>query len=334
MIGARAELAHDLHVRLGVDRGARDDLLEEIGRHAARARERGEHAAGLEHLEREQVDVLVRAGSALRVRRGRRELRRIEDDEVERRARVAQAAQVDERVRLDPLAARRVEARVARDVRARLRDRVGRAVDGRRARGAARERGEREAAGVAEHVQHAPPARERAHDAPVVALVEIEARLLARDRIDAVRDAVLDDREVARQLAVRNARSRRQALERADFRIRALVHASARREALARAATIASRQRSAPADVSCITTTLAVTIGDHAGQAVGLAVHEARRVVLGVEHRCARRRRALDASRDERGVDRLRRDRTSRRARESATTASTLQARALRRPRS
>ena len=91
--------------------------------------------------------------------------------------------------------------------------------------GVARERREREAAGVAEHVQHPPPARERAHDAPVVALVEIEPRLLARDRIDAVRDAVLDDGEVPRELAVRDTRSRRKALERADFRIGALVHA-------------------------------------------------------------------------------------------------------------
>ena len=42
MIGARAELAHDLHVGLGIDRGARDDLLESaacsVSRSADRAR--------------------------------------------------------------------------------------------------------------------------------------------------------------------------------------------------------------------------------------------------------------------------------------------------------
>src|SRR6185503_12019738 len=89
---------------------------------------------------------------------------------------------------------------------------------------AAGQRRDREAARVAERIEHFAARGERAHALPVVALVEEEPGLLSRLDVDAEMQAVLDDRAALR-LAVAPGKSgpRRQALQRAHLRIRALV---------------------------------------------------------------------------------------------------------------
>src|SRR5690606_28126640 len=100
------EALEDLRLDAGVERRARDDRLEELRRNAAGAGERGEKPTGREQLEREQVDVLVRPGGVARLRGRRRELRRVEDDEIVARTLVAQPPQVSEHVGPDELEAR------------------------------------------------------------------------------------------------------------------------------------------------------------------------------------------------------------------------------------
>ncbi len=69
------------------------------------------------------------------------------------------------------------------------------------------------------------------------------------------------------------------------------------------AATIASRQRSAPADESCDDDRVGVTIGDDAGQTVGFAVDQPARGVPRILHRRACRDRAAHSALEESGVD-------------------------------
>ena len=59
VVNAAAEAADGPSVHLGVKNGARNDLLEEIDVHRARAREREELAAGQKELQTVEVDVLV-----------------------------------------------------------------------------------------------------------------------------------------------------------------------------------------------------------------------------------------------------------------------------------
>ena len=67
-----------------------------------------------------------------------------------------------------------------------------------------------------------------------------------------------------------------------------------------------------------------VAVDDQAGQAVGLAVHQAQRIgVLRRRQRFAQRERLLDPAAEEPRVDRLRPDRRSRPARGSATSGCT-----------
>ena len=155
---------------------------------------------------------------------------------------------------------------------------------------AAGERREREAAGVAERVEHAPA---RAHASrtsrAVVALVEIEAGLLAAEHVDAIGEPVLEDRR-RRAAACRatTPAARRQAL-----RACALRRPSARttqRHAGSADERVDDRRamRSAPADRSCTHDDVAVAVGDDAGQAVGFAMDQPAAVCVGVEHRRAR----------------------------------------------
>src|SRR5205814_5470093 len=58
----------------------------------------------------------------------------------------------------------------------------------------------------------------------VVALVEIEARLLPAGDVDVIRDAVLEDANVRRRLPEERAVARREAFERAHLDIRAFVN--------------------------------------------------------------------------------------------------------------
>src|SRR4051812_46528009 len=98
VVGGGAEALDDLGVGAGVERRAGDDRLEQFGWHAAGAGEGGKQPAGSEQLERQQVDVLIGARRIRRVRRGRRELRRIEDDEIVPRSLIAQQPQMLEDV--------------------------------------------------------------------------------------------------------------------------------------------------------------------------------------------------------------------------------------------
>src|SRR6185312_3027473 len=80
VVEAGAQVGADLHLGLGVGGRPRHDLLEEVGAHGARAREREQVAARGEQLHRPQVDVLVGARGLGDVLLGRRELGRVEDD--------------------------------------------------------------------------------------------------------------------------------------------------------------------------------------------------------------------------------------------------------------
>ena len=190
------------------------------------------------------------------------------------------------------------------DVLAALREGVRRAVHRCHPGGAAGQRREGETARVAEDVEHAPALRERAHEAAVVALVEVEPRFLPGDRVDAVADAVLDDGCAPRQRAGRDARSRGEPLEGTDFGVRAFVDAGHVRHLRKRSddrvtPALAARGRELHHHDA------AVAIRDDPGKPVGLPVHEAGRIVLRVEHRRAQRGGMGDTPCDERRVDRL-----------------------------
>ena len=58
VVNAAAEAADGPSVHLGVKNGARNDLLEEIDVHRARAREREELAAGQKELQTVEVESL------------------------------------------------------------------------------------------------------------------------------------------------------------------------------------------------------------------------------------------------------------------------------------
>ena len=139
----------------------------------------------------------------------RRELRRIEDDQVERSRGVAQLAQPSEHVGLQPLRAGCGEGRVARDVVARESQRLGRAVDRNHVRSTTRERCKRESTRIAERVQHATVPRMCADERAIVTLVEVEARLLAADDVDTVMQAGFDDVDGFRQRTGDDADARR-----------------------------------------------------------------------------------------------------------------------------
>src|SRR5688572_18280060 len=229
VIRGGGESVDDLCLGAGVERGAGDDRLEQPGGHAARARERGEEAAGREELQRPEVDVLVGARGLLHLRSGGREFRRIEDDEVEARRAVAQLAQLGEDVGLAKFDARSIE-RVRGEVLASDVERGRGALDGGDALRAPGERGDRETAGVAEDVQYLAAGGERAHARSVFTLVEEEPGLLALLDVDTEVKSVFDDRAARRvPVAAREASARFEPFELAHLRIRALVDRGAAR---------------------------------------------------------------------------------------------------------
>src|SRR5262245_25797099 len=277
MVGGGAEALDDLGVGAGVERGARDDRLEELGRNAARARERGEEASGGEQLEREQVDVLVGARGVARLRRRRRELGRIEDHHLEAGAAVAQGSQLLEHVAVhefDPAAIQRI----GREVVARDFERRRRALDGGDTPCAPGERGDREAAGVGEAIEHLASRGELAHAMAVLALVEEEAGLLPLFHVDAEVEAVFHDR-AARGVAVapREAHASWQGLEFAHLGVRAFEDRLGGGELRERV-----QDQVAPAldagGEELRHQHVGIAVDDQAGQAVGLTVHQAQRV--------------------------------------------------------
>ena len=224
MVGGRAEALDDFRVPPGIERGAGDDRLEEPGADAAGAGEAGQQPAGREQLEREQVDVLVGARGVAHLRRRGRELRRIEHHHVEPRAAVSQGPQLGKHVGFHEVDARRVE-RIRRQVLLRHLERRRRALDGGYPLRAAGQRGDGEAARVAEPVQHFAAGGERAHALPVLPLVEKEAGLLSLLDVDAEVEPVLDDGTARRgAVAAGEADSLLQALQCSYFGVRALEH--------------------------------------------------------------------------------------------------------------
>ena len=126
--------------------------------------------------------------------------------------------------------------------------------------------------------------------------------------------------------------ARRKAFERAHLGIRALVHArrAGRRDERRddRVAPALGAGRGELQHDAC-------PRSDRRRRRAGRRIRrgQATSGVVRVEHRGARRDRARDAPREERGVDASRADRRSRRARESATPANTRRARGTRRRR-
>ncbi len=203
-------------------------------------------------------------------------------------------------------AARGREPGIAGEVLPRQRERVAGAVDRHDAPRAAGERRERESPRVAEDVERLATRRECAHRGTVVALVEVEAGLLAGDDVDAVGEAVLDQQDRVGQRAVRDSGARREALQAAHIGIGSLEDAGGagrrgqrRDDRIAPALAAGGRQLQHDR--------VAVAIGDDAGQSVGLAVDQPAARMPRVQHRRAGRDGALDATGEERVVDRFRR---------------------------
>ena len=103
MIGRPGQATHDARLAPGIVRGAGDDLLEQFQPDAAGTGVGHQQAAWLEQAEAEQVDVLVGARCALGMGGRRRELGRIEDDQVEQPAILAEIAQRLKDIGLPPL---------------------------------------------------------------------------------------------------------------------------------------------------------------------------------------------------------------------------------------
>ncbi len=147
--------------------------------------------------------------------------------------------------------------------------------------------------------------REAAHAVPARALVEVEAGLLARHHVDAVRDAVLADRDRARERAAQHLVARREAFELPHLGVRALDDGRrARRRDERIGDRVAPAVRAGRQELH--DDGVAVAIGDHAGKPVGLAVDESARGMVGVEHACPGVDRGAHALREPRRVDRRR----------------------------
>src|SRR6185312_1348111 len=244
-----------------------------------------------------------RACRLLHMPRGRRELGRVEHDEVEASGAVAQLAQFGEYVGVAPRAARIVES-VPCDVVARLRQGLGRAVDSQHRLCAAGQRRDGKAARIAKAIQDVAAHRQAADATAILALVEKESGFLAGGDIDAVVEMILEEAYALRQDAVSRSGARRQALEAAYLGIGALVDCRA---------TGGIDQRGDNAVAPCLGARVeqlhdddfAIAVGDHAGKPVGFGMHETAAGVRGVEHRRSCGDGGAHAAGDERVVDRL-----------------------------
>jgi hypothetical protein len=139
---------------------------------------------------------------------------------------------------------------------------------------AAGQRLQRKAAGVTETIQRRTARRERARQQPVVALVEIEARLVAATTSTRRHSTVLDDgQRLVWRLAEYPAGHRSETLEPANARIRAFIDPYTAARALQRpddrlSPFLGAGSRQLQDDG------VAVAIGDQSGQTVGLAVNQ------------------------------------------------------------
>ena len=307
-----ARARDDLERALRVEGRLGADLVEEVRRHRPRAGERREQAVRTQQLHREEVDVLVPARRAHQSRLRVGELRRVEDDEVERPPLVAVEAQLLEDIRLHEVADR--GGGVERGVLPRKGERARRHVEVRDRLRAPRARRKAEAARVGEAVEHVRVLRKGPHRRARVALVEVEprlvppahidevadrpllhldqlGRLLAREEADLVRAATLVRR--GRPAAFREGRgllrSCAQALARAGVDVAAVVDAPATghvaHQGLHKHRLPELRARARELDDG----EAVVDVGDHAGEAVALGVDDAHgvRPSVGPERRAA-----------------------------------------------
>ena len=120
MVRSRAESSDNRCIGIGIDGGAGDDLAKEIGVDAAGTGERRQVSANAQQFHRPQVDVLVRTCGAFGMGGGRRELRWIDDNEIEAARCVAAFAQFGKGVGFEIHHAFAIQRRVDRDVVARL----------------------------------------------------------------------------------------------------------------------------------------------------------------------------------------------------------------------
>src|SRR5262249_2714864 len=195
MVRGRTEATDHRCADSGVESGSGENLLEQLRRHSAGAGESREQSSRSQQLEREEVRVLIRARGLLGVSRRRRELRRVEHDEIECRSRVAEPAKLREDVGVAPVDAGGIES-VRSDVLAGERQRRGGAVDGEDRARAAGKRSTGEATAVAEAVEDIASSGERSNATSVRALVEIEAAFLPLSDVDAVAESAFEDREL------------------------------------------------------------------------------------------------------------------------------------------
>ena len=240
---------------------------------------------------------------------GRGELGRIEDDHIERRPLGPQRAQRLEHVGLVP-AVHAVLA-VAPGVFGRHPQRLGRRIDRQHMRRATGGRRQREAAGVAEAVEHARraagrplPLHQVAHQRAVVALVDVEAGLVAATHIDAVAHPMLVHRHLLGRLgAARHAVRCRQSLALPGRAVGAVVDVGAAGGGRQRI-----QQRLAPrlhaGGLELHHELARVAVGHQPGQLVGLAEHQPQRIAVRCQMR-APRHRSLHPRRQPAGVDRL-----------------------------
>ena len=203
-----------------------------------------------------------------------RKLGRIENDHVETLARLAQLAQCGKHIGLAPLGAAGVKLRIHRQIGRRRHQRRTGGINRQRRTRPTRQRLQRKAAGVAKTVEHPPSRRQLTGQAAVVALVKVEAGLVAADHVHRHAHAVFNNRQICRQLAVHTAGHRLQPLTATHVGVGALVHRLTTRRLHQR-----RHDRIAPL-VSARAGQLhhhhrAVTIHHHARQAVGLAMDQA-----------------------------------------------------------
>ena len=170
-----------MRTRAGVARGLGHDHAEGGRVDGAGAGEGGEEAAGGDELEAQDVDVLVAAEGLLGELLGVGELRRVEHHEVEVAGTVAEAAELLEDVALDELGlGQAVEGGVA----AGLLQRGAGEINVRDGRGTGDLRGDTKAAGVTEGVEDTAALGGLGDQAAVLALVQVEAGLVALADVD------------------------------------------------------------------------------------------------------------------------------------------------------
>ena len=236
MVGSLLALLDLLQLHVCLVRRVGDRLGKEVARHEVAAAARGQVAPAREQAHGLIVDLAVALCGVLDGAAALCEGRRVEDDEVEGAALLAQARAVLTQLRqiFEDVRAGEVHA-IVEPIQTRV---LGSEVDGGLAHvDAAHEvrparRGvQAEGAHVAEAVKHAAPAGDLPNGPAVVLLVEEEARLLAVLDVKVKDKAVLDDLDAGafgnlRGLDVPPALVLRQALLRAGRRVVALVDAA------------------------------------------------------------------------------------------------------------